>query len=68
MTAYRNYVQDFPSRSRDLLNEFSLSARALNKEVTLLLAVATPCLIVPYERLRNGLPAVGERKFTVRTL
>lgn len=53
MTAYRNYVQDFPNRSRDLLKAFSASARTQNREVTLLFAVATSCLIVPYERLHD---------------
>lgn len=51
MSAYKNFVQDFPKRCGSLLSGFEKQAVYNNCEVTLLLAVATTGLIVPYERL-----------------
>ncbi len=51
MSAYHNFVQDFPLRCKSLLGQFGPQARISNREVTLLLAVATSSLIVPFERL-----------------
>jgi hypothetical protein len=51
MSAYENFVHDFPKRCRDLLTGFEAQATAKDREVTLMLAVASTGLIVPYERL-----------------
>lgn len=52
MSGYANYVQDFPSRCRQLLQLFDGKARQHGREVTLLLSLTTSALIVPFERLR----------------
>ncbi len=51
MSAYKNYIQDFPGRCGDLLALQFDDARNNNREVTHLLALATTGLIVPYARL-----------------
>jgi len=53
MTAYKNYIQHFPIRCMDVLETFEWDASEIDREVTLSLAIATPCLIVPYERLNS---------------
>ena len=45
------FAQDFASRCRDLLRDFYQPAKAKDREVTLLLAVAAAGLVVPLERL-----------------
>src|SRR5438093_5745376 len=57
MSNYKNFVSDFPDRCADLLRNFSASARHRNREVTLMLSIATSSIIVPLERLdgpKNG--------------
>jgi hypothetical protein len=39
MTAYSDWIQDFPNRALDLLNRYKQSARENNREVTLLICV-----------------------------
>lgn len=52
MSGYSEFfAQDFASRCRDLLDHFYAPAKAKDREVTLLLAVAAAGLVVPYERL-----------------
>ena len=64
MGAYKNYVQDFPARCKEVLEEFTVDASEIGREVTLLLAIATPCLILPYERLhKDGHPSKDRDKF-----
>jgi hypothetical protein len=53
MTAYSDWIQDFPSRARDLLDWYKEDAGENNREVTLLLCVGGLLLSAPYERLRN---------------
>lgn len=45
------FAQDFAARCRDLLSHFYQPAKARDREVTLLLAVAAAGLVVPLERL-----------------
>lgn len=54
MSDYRNFVQDFPKRCRDLLREFSSSAARRDREVTLLLMAAAAGFVMSYERLSEG--------------
>lgn len=53
MSQYRNFVSDFPGRCATLLSQFEAAARNRNREVTLMLCIAMPSLVVPLERL-NG--------------
>lgn len=55
MSAYQDFVADFPVRCRDVLRLASEDAEAQDREVTLLLVVASASLIVPFERLRGGM-------------
>lgn len=52
MTAYKNFVDDFPLRCRDVLKFASKPALFRGREVTLALMVASAGLVVPYERLK----------------
>jgi hypothetical protein len=54
MSNYRDFVQDFPKRCRDVLVEFSKSAKERDRDVTLLLMAAVAGFVMPYERLRDG--------------
>ena len=56
MTAYKNFVDDFPRRCRDILNIAKTPALHRGREVTLTLMVASAGLVVPYERLK---PDIG---------
>jgi hypothetical protein len=53
MSEYRNFISDFPSRCSELLQRYEKDARNRQREVTLMLCVAAPAIIVPMERL-NG--------------
>lgn len=52
MTAYKNFVDDFPRRCRDILTFARKPALFRGREVTLALMVASAGLVVPYERLK----------------
>lgn len=52
MTAYQNYIDDFPRRCRDILEFARKPALFRGLEVTLVLMVASAGLVVPYERLK----------------
>jgi len=59
---------DFPARCRDLLSKFYRRAQKDDREVTLMLLVATAGFVVPYERLRprhggDEKPAGDRRSF-----
>jgi hypothetical protein len=56
LSEYRDFVHDFPLRCHDLLKTFEPGAKLRDREVTLLLAVASAGLVVPYERLRPDRP------------
>lgn len=68
MTAYKNFVQDFPTRCKDVLKLAESRAIHQGREVTLLLVVASAAIIVPYERLRKDgqfpHPSSDRDKFT----
>jgi hypothetical protein len=53
VTAYQNFIQDYPERCKKLLSQCFKDAERNNLEVTLLLNIATSGLIVPFERLSN---------------
>ena len=52
MTAYKNFIQDFPTRCCKMLNRYGHDAQSHGREVTLTLAMAASGLVVPFERLR----------------
>lgn len=52
MTAYKNFVDDFPNRCREILKFAGKPALFRGREVTLALMVASAGLVVPYERLK----------------
>jgi hypothetical protein len=56
MTAYKNFIDDFPCRCRDILDIAKRPALYRGREVTLTLMVASAGLIVPFERLK---PDIG---------
>ena len=53
MSAYKNFVQDFPLRCLDVLELARPSAGLKQREVTLALMVASAGLVIPYERLAS---------------
>lgn len=65
MSAYQDFVHDFPRRCRDLLVSFEVQAAAMDREITLMLAVTSAGLIVPYERMAapNGHPSGDRAQF-----
>lgn len=52
MSSYSNFIQDFPSRCLDILKKYEKHAITHNREVTLMLAIATAGFVIPLERLR----------------
>ena len=52
MSSYSNFIQDFPSRCLDILKKYEKHAITHNREVTLMLAIATAGFVIPFERLR----------------
>lgn len=52
MFAYENFIRDFPTRCYEILDKYENDARSRGREVTLMLAIATSGLVVPFERLR----------------
>lgn len=53
MSNYRNFFSDFSGRLQDLLQMAEPEALKSGREVTLMLAIATPSIVVPYERLSD---------------
>lgn len=49
MSVYKNFVSDFPARCAELLGDFERSRRFRKREVTLMLCVAMPSIVVPLE-------------------
>jgi hypothetical protein len=66
MTAYKDFIEDFPCRCRDILNIAKRPALSRGREVTLTLMVASARLVVPYERFKSdtnwGDHPSGDRK------
>ncbi len=53
MTAYTNFVSDFPRRCQNILNFYDHSSRKNGHDVTFLLSIATTGICVPYDRLKQ---------------
>ena len=66
MTAYKNLIQDFPQRCIDFLIQFEKQAKECDREVTLMLAVASVSLVIPYERLEHYENPSGDAKKYVK--
>ena len=56
MTAYANFIQDFPKRSMEFLTKDYAWAEANDREITLMISIATTSIVIPYERLRSTSP------------
>jgi hypothetical protein len=54
MSYYSDFISVFPSRCLDVLKAFSEQATLDDREVTLLLCVASAGIVVPYERLKSS--------------
>lgn len=52
MSNYYNFVYDFPQRCRDLLQRYYKNAEKNDREVTLMLALASASIVMPYEILK----------------
>jgi hypothetical protein len=64
MTAYSNFIHDYPIRCQKLLDRYFKDAQRNDLEVTLLLNVASSGLIVPYARLsEDAHPARDAERF-----
>jgi hypothetical protein len=64
MSNYNNFVQDFPKRCDELLCHFIKPASGRDREVTLMLAVASAGFVIPFERLRQ--PTDPQRQHPAR--
>ena len=53
MSSYSNFISDFPQRCEEILSRYFANAHKINREVTLLLSVATTGFVIPFERLRR---------------
>jgi len=52
MSEYKCWITDFPQRCGQLLRRFEDTARWNGREITLLFAVASACIAIPYDRVR----------------
>lgn len=57
MTAYRDYIVDFPKRCLNILDHFEPQAKKRDQEVTLMLMVASSAFLIPQERLNKDHPS-----------
>lgn len=64
MTSYSNFVQDFPRRCIEILGLCLEHATTNDRDVTLLLSIATAGFVIPFERLRPLSPKhpAGDRE------
>lgn len=53
MSEYKNFIQDFPIRCGQILEDYEYRAKSTGREVTHILAIASAALNIPYERLRR---------------
>lgn len=56
MSAYKDFISDFPARCLDILHMAEKPARVQQREVTLALLVASAGFVVPFERLKPDHP------------
>lgn len=52
MSNYRDFITDYPDRAQKLLASVKNTEIGKKHNVTLMLSFATPCVIIPFERLR----------------
>jgi hypothetical protein len=68
MSSYSDFIQDFPTRSIEILDLFSGLAKENNREVTLMLAIAAIGFTIPFERLKStNHPSIDREKFKIAT-
>jgi hypothetical protein len=53
MSNYQNFIQDFPVRCGEILEDYQKQARKNEREVTHMLAIAAASFLIPFERLRR---------------
>lgn len=53
MSNYKNFIQDFPVRCGEILEEYKEQAKKSDREVTHMFAIAAVALTIPFERLRK---------------
>lgn len=53
MSDYKNFIQDFPIRCGEILEEYRDHARKNGREVTHMFAIAAAAITIPFERLRK---------------
>lgn len=53
MSEYECWISDFPSRCGNLIELFKAEALKNDREVTLLLAVASACIAIPYDHMHE---------------
>jgi hypothetical protein len=62
MAEYKNFIQDFPQRCMNILTTCVKQAKDFDREVSLMLTVASAILLVPYERLADFKNPSGDAK------
>ena len=62
MSSYKNFVSDFPGRCAEILGWFERTAQRRKREVTFMLCVATPSILVPLERLAGPRSTPGREQ------
>lgn len=61
---YKDYIVDFATRSKRVLDKFSKCDLKKELDVTAILSVATSAFVIPFERLKKGHPSGdGEKAF-----
>lgn len=60
---YKDYITDFSSRAKKVLEKFSECDRDNELNVTALLSVAMSAFVIPFERLKESHPSGDEKKF-----
>lgn len=60
---YKDYITDFSSRAKKVLEEFSKCDPTNDLNVTALLSVATSSFVIPFERLKESHPFKDKIKF-----
>ena len=53
MSEYADFIVDFTTRSKEVFDEIEDFKWYSKYNVTLLLTFASPCFLIPYDRLKN---------------
>ena len=66
MTNYNNFIQDFPTRCYEILDQYKGPALLSGREMTLTLSMAASGFVVPFERLcpQEGTPYYDRCDYT----